>query len=66
MALTVVEDPGSAGPNLNFPDFDPEADLEKTKRDKAIDAKPKRRFLVDSTSLKAAKGLLLGNIKCEV
>ena len=57
---------GSAGPNQNPPDPDPEPDPEKKKRDKAIDAKRKGRFLIDSESLRAAKGRLRGNMKCEV
>ena len=57
---------GSAGSNQNPPDPDPEPDPEKKKRDKAIDAKRKGQFLIDSESLKAAKGRLRGNMKCEV
>ena len=53
---------GSAGPNLNPLDPDPK----KKKRDKAIDSKRIGRFLIDSESLKAAKGRLRGNMKCEV
>ena len=58
--------PGSAGPSQNPPDPDPEPDPEKKKRDKAIDAKRKGRFLIDSKLLRAAKGRLRGNMKCEV
>ena len=57
---------GSAGPSQNPPDPDPEPDPEKTKRDKAIDAKQIGRFLIYSESLRAAKGRLRGNMKCEV
>ena len=48
------------------PDPDPDGDPERKKRNRAIDAKRKRQFLIDSESLKAAKGRLRGNIKCEV
>ncbi len=57
---------GSAGPRQHSPDPDREPDPEKKKRDKAIDAKRKGRFLIDSESLRAAKGRLRGNIMCEV
>ena len=57
---------GSAGPSQNPPDPDPDPDPEKKKRDKAIDAKRKGRFIIDSESLTAAKGRLRGNMKCEV
>ena len=56
----------SAGSNPNFLDPDPDLDPEKKKRNKAIDAKRKGRFLDDSESLKAAKGRRRGNMKCEV
>ena len=55
---------GSAGSNQNPLGLDPDPDPEKKKRDKAIDAKRKGRFLIDSESLKAAKGRLRGNMKC--
>ena len=35
-------------------------------RNKAIDAKRKQQFLIDSEPLKAAEGRLTGNMKCEV
>ena len=57
---------GSAGPSQNPLDPDPEPDPEKKTRDKAIDSKRKERFLIDSESLRAAKGRLRGNMKCEV
>ena len=58
--------PGSAGPSQNPPDPDPDPDPEKKKRDKAIDAKRIGRFFIDNESMKAAKGRLRGNMKCEV
>ena len=52
----------SAGPNQNPPDPDLEPGQEKKKSDKAIDAKQKGCFLIDSESLRAAKGRLRGNM----
>ena len=56
----------SAGPSQNPPDPDPDPDPEKKERDKAIDAKRRGRFLIDSESLRAAKDRLRGNMKCKV
>ena len=56
---------GLAGPSQNPPDPDPDPYPEKKKRDKAIDAKRKGRFLIYSESLRTAIGRLRGNMKCE-
>ena len=56
-----------AGSSHKPPDHpDPDGDPEKIKRNKAIDAKRKGQFLIDSDSLKAANGRLRGTMKCEV
>ena len=57
---------GSAGPYQNFPVPNPDPDPEKKTRDKAIDAKRIGRCLIDSESLRSAKGRLRGNMKCDV
>ena len=60
--------PGGEGSNQAppYPDPDPDPDPEKKKRNKAIDAKRKGQFLIDSESLLDAKGRLRDNMKCEV
>ena len=57
---------GEALSNQGTPDPDLDGDPEKKNRNKAIDAKCKGQFLIDSESLKAANGRLRGNMKCEV
>ncbi len=57
---------GGGGSSQEPLDPDPDGDPEKKKLNKAIDAKRKGQFLIDSESLKAAKGQLRGNMKCEV
>ena len=54
------------GSSQEPPDPDPDGDPENKKRNKAIDEKRKGQFLIDSESLKAAKGRLRGSMKCEV
>ena len=48
------------------PNPDANGDLVKKKRNKAMDAKRKGQFLIDSESLKATNGQFRGAMKCEV
>ena len=63
---------GSTGSKDGFslppggPPDDPDEDPDKKKRDNGIDNKRKREFLIDSTSLKAAKGRPRGSMRFEV
>ena len=57
---------GGGGSSQGPPNPDPDGDPEKKNRNKAIDAKRKGQFLIDSESLKAAKVRLRGNMKFEV